>query len=59
MKGVLAGGILVLILHTVAFVRYTSMHEGRYRELHSKWRAHFDKTPQPEEEEVTEAMGSE
>jgi hypothetical protein len=58
-KGVLAGGILVLILHTVAFVRYTEMHEGRYRELHSKWRAHFDKAPEPEEEEVTETMGSE
>jgi hypothetical protein len=57
-KGVLAGGILVLILHTVAFVRYTEMHEDRYRELHSRWRAHLEKAPEPEEE-VTEAMGSE
>ena len=37
-KGVLAGGVLVLILHTVGFVRYTEHHASRYRELESDWR---------------------
>jgi hypothetical protein len=36
-KGVLLGGVLVLVLHTVAFVRYTELHAERYRELHSRW----------------------
>ncbi len=37
-KGVLFGGVLVLILHTVAFIRYTEMHARRYRTLESEWR---------------------
>jgi hypothetical protein len=37
-KGVLGGGVLVLILHTIGFVRYTEHHASRYRELESDWR---------------------
>lgn len=37
-KGVLGAGVLVLILHTVAFVRYTESHARRYRALESDWR---------------------
>ncbi|MDB5036209.1 MAG: hypothetical protein JWQ98_3450 [Chlorobi bacterium] len=37
-KGVLGGGVLVLILHTVAFVRYTELHASRYRRLENDWR---------------------
>jgi hypothetical protein len=55
-KGVLFGGVLVLILHTVAFVRYTEMHAARYRELHSRWSA---QQQPPQEEPEPEAMGSE
>ncbi len=32
-KGVLFGGVVVLVLHTVGFVRYTELHARRYREL--------------------------
>jgi hypothetical protein len=32
-SGVLIGGILVLILHTIAFVRYTELHARKYREI--------------------------
>ncbi|MEO5930200.1 MAG: DUF4149 domain-containing protein [Candidatus Kapaibacterium sp.] len=37
-KGVLGGGVLVLILHTIAFVRYTELHASRYRRLENDWR---------------------
>lgn len=37
-KGILLGGVLVLILHTVAFVRHTELHMRRYRTLESEWR---------------------
>ncbi len=46
-KGVLGAGVLVLILHTVAFVRYTEQHARRYRALQSDWQKLNAKEPRP------------
>lgn len=37
-KGVLGAGVLVLVLHTIAFVRYTEVHARRYRTLEGEWK---------------------
>ncbi len=36
-KGVLGAGLLVLVLHTVAMVRYTEFQANRYRTLEVEW----------------------
>jgi len=54
-KGVLAGGVLVLVLHTIAFVRYTEVHARRYRTLESEWKKlkerFLGKEPEPDDVE--------
>jgi hypothetical protein len=57
-KGVLGAGVLVLVLHTIAFVRYTELHAERYRELHSKW-SERDKQKPKEPEDLPESVGAE
>jgi Domain of unknown function (DUF4149) len=42
-KGVLATGVLVLVLHTIAFVRYTEVHANRYKVLEDEWRRFKEK----------------
>lgn len=39
-KGVFLGGVLVLVLHTVAFVRYTEQHAERARTIERDWQSY-------------------
>jgi hypothetical protein len=56
-KGVLACGVLVLVLHTVAFVRYTELHADRYRELEGKWLAHKEREKRGEPPAIEKESG--
>ena len=42
-KGVLGAGVLVLVLHTIAFVRYTEVHANKYKVLEDEWKLFKEK----------------